>query len=196
MYSINKQKLNKIANIKQNRFAEIAKLGGLIFHVGDFAKIWNISNRSTLLITLKRYVDSGLLFRLYRGLYSLKQAEELDPLLLGAKAINNYCYLSCETILMKYGVIFQQINYITFISDKSKRLVIAPYNYYFRKLKKDFLYNDFGVNKNEILNEASLERAVADILYFNPDYYFDNPAPINWARVKEIQAIVYKTKNI
>ena len=192
MYSIKKHKIYKKANIKQNRFAELIKLGGLIFHISDFAKIWQIENRHNLLITLKRYSDSGLLYHIYRGLYSLKEAAELDPLLLGAKAINNYSYLSCETILMKYGVIFQQLNYITFISERGKRLTINPYNYYYRQLKKDFLYNDFGVNKNNDLNEASLERAVADILYFNKDYYFDNPSVINWEKVKEIQKIVYK----
>lgn len=192
MYSINKQQINKKANIKQNRFTEIIKLGGLIFHTNDLAKIWKISDRNTLLVTLKRYVDNGLLYRIYRGLYALKPVFDLDHLLIGVAAINNYCYLSCETVLVKYGVIFQQINYITFISEQSKRITIAPYNYYYRQLKKDFLYNDFGVNKNNILNEASLERAVADILYFNPDYYFDNPSVINWERVKEIQKIVYK----
>ena len=192
MYSINKQQINKKTNIKQNRFADIIKFGGLIFHVNDLARIWKISERNTLLVTLKRYVDNGLLYRLYRGLYALKPIDNLDPLLVGAVAINSYSYLSCETVLVKHGVIFQGLNYFTFISDKSKRLTIAPYNYYYRQLKKDFLYNDLGVNKNNIFNEASLERAVADILYFNPDYYFDNPAPINWEQVREIQKNVYQ----
>ena len=192
MYTINKQQINKIPNIKQNRFAEIIRFGGLIFHTDDLARIWKINQRRTLVITLKRYVDNGLLFRLYRGLYSLKPIAELDPLLVGAAAINNYSYVSCETVLAKHGVIFQDLNYFTFVSERSKRLTIEPYNYYCRQLKEDFLYNDYGVNKNNILNEASLERAVADILYFNPDYYFDNPAPINWKKVKEIQKNVYQ----
>ena len=192
MYSIKKHQIVKKANIKQNRFTDIIKLGGLIFHTNDLAKIWKISKRHTLLVTLKRYVDNGLLYRLYRGLYSLKPVANLDPLLIGAAAINNYSYLSCETVLAKHGVIFQGLSYFTFISDKSKRLTILPYNYYYRQLKKDFLYNDFGVNKNNNLNEASLERAVADILYFNPDYYFDNPTVINWERVREIQKNVYQ----
>ena len=106
MYSIKKQQINKNANIKQNRFVELIKLGGLIFRTSDLAKIWQISEQNTLLVTLKRYVASGLLYHIYRGLYSLKRVAELDPLLLGAKAINNYSYLSCETVLIKYGVIF------------------------------------------------------------------------------------------
>lgn len=193
MYSIKKQQIDKKANIKQNRFTEIIKLGGLIFHTNDLSRIWKISDRNTLLVTLKRYVDNGLLYRIYKGLYSLKPVLDLDPLLVGVAAINKYTYLSCETILAKHGVIFQGLNYFTFVSEQSKRLTIEPYNYYYRQLKKDFLYNDFGVNKNNILNEASLERAVADVLYFNPNYYFDNPSVINWKKVKEIQKIVYKS---
>ncbi len=192
MYTINRQQTNKKTNIKQNRFVDIIRFGGLIFHTNDLARIWKINTGRTLIITLKRYVDSGLLYRLYRGLYSLKPIADLDPLLVGVAAISSYSYLSCETVLAKHGVIFQSLNYFTFISDKSKRLTISSHNYYYRQLKKDFLYNDFGVNKNNILNEASLERAVADTLYFNPNYYFDNPAPINWEKVREIQKNVYQ----
>jgi len=32
-----------------------------------------------------------------------------------------------------------------------------------------------------------LERAVADILYFNPKFYFDSPNLINWTKVEEIK---------
>ena len=191
MYSINKQDNKKVANIKQNRFLSIAKLKDSVFHVSDLARIWGVNNRQTLLVSLKRYVDSGLIYRLYKGLYSIKPVSELDPLFLGAQAINNYCYLSAETILAKHGVIFQQVNYITFIGDKSRRFKIGDNNYYCRQLKEDFLYNDIGVNKTGKFNFATLERAVADILYFNPKYHFDNPSKINWTEVKKIQLAVY-----
>lgn len=191
MYSINKHKDKKTANIKQNRFLSIAKLKGEVFHVSDLARIWKIDNRGTLLISLKRYVDSGLMHRLYRGLYSIKPVSALGPLLLGAQAINNYCYLSGETILAKHGIIFQQVNYFTFIGEKTRRLKIENYKYYCRQLKDKFLYNDIGIDKSGKFNFATLERAVADILYFNPKYHFDNPTAINWVEVKKIQKAVY-----
>ena len=180
-----------MANIKQNRFLSIAKLRESVFHVGDLAKIWNINNRHNLHITLKRYVDAGLLQRLYRGLYSLKKAEELDPLVLGAKAVNGYCYLSGETILAKHGAIFQQVGYFTFVGQKTKRFKIAGYKYYCRQLKDDFLYNDNGVDKDGEINIASLERAAADILYFNSRYHFDNPGAIDWKKMEKIRRAVY-----
>jgi len=191
MYSITKHKSKKIANIKQNRFLSIAKLAMPIFSTNDLAKIWNINNRNTLLTNLKRYVKSGLIYRIYRGLYSIKPIIELDPFLLGAKAINNYCYLSGETILVKHGIIFQQVNYFTFIGKKTKRFTIGNYKYYCRQLKDEFLYNDIGIDKTEKFNLATLERAIADILYFSPNYHFDNPDAINWIEVNKIQKSVY-----
>jgi len=191
MYSINNEKKIKLTNIKQNRFLTITKLGVSVFHVDDLARIWGISNRNTLLTTLKRYVESGLLYRLYRGLYSIKPLSELDPYLLGAQAINDYCYLSGETVLVKQGIIFQQVGYFTFIGARTKRLKIGDYKYYCRQLKDEFLYNDIGIDKTGKFNLAKPERAVADILYFNPKYHFDNPSAINWVEVKRIQTIVY-----
>ncbi len=191
MYSINNYKNIKLANIKQNRFLSIAKLGVSVFHVDDLARIWGVNNRNTLLTSLKRYVESGLLHRLYRGLYSIKPLAELEPFLLGAQVINDYCYLSGETILAKQGIIFQQVGYFTFIGKKTKRFKIGDYKYYCRQLKDGFLYNDVGIDKTGKFNLATLERAVADILYFNPKYHFDNPDAINWKEVRRIQVAVY-----
>ena len=181
----------KLSNIKQNRFLSIAKLGISIFHIDDLARIWGIKRRNTLSTSLKRYVDKGLIYRLYRGFYSIKPVDELDPFLLGAQAINSYCYLSGETILAKQGIIFQQVGSFTFIGEKTKRFKIGNYKYYCRQLKDKFLYNDIGIDKTGKLNLATLERAVADILYFNPKYHFDNSRAINWAEVNRIQTAVY-----
>jgi predicted transcriptional regulator of viral defense system len=162
-----------------------------VFHADDLARIWGINNRNTLLITLKRYTASGLIYRLYRGFYSIKPLIELDPLFLGAQAINSYSYLSGETILAQHGVIFQKVAFFTFISQKTQRFTMGNYQYYCRQLKDEFLHNNLGVDKKEKFNVATLERAVADILYFNPHYHFDNPKIINWTEVKKIQAVVY-----
>lgn len=191
MYSINKQKNTKLANIKQNRFLSIAKIDTPIFQVDDLARIWGVNNRNTLLTSLKRYVKDALIYRLHRGLYSIKPASELDPLLLGSKALTGYCYLSGETILAKHGIIFQQVEYFTFMGEKSRRFKIGDYKYYCRQIKDKFLYNDTGVDKTGKFNIATLERAVADILYFNPKYHFDNTGVINWKKVKRIQKTVY-----
>lgn len=175
-------------NIKQNRFLTIAKTKEQIFHTDDLARIWGIKNRQTLAVTLKRYCDSGLLHRIYRGLYSLLPAQELDPIALGFKAINDYCYLGGETILSKYGAIFQGLSYYTFMGRKSRRFKIAGHDYYCRQLKDEFLFNSAGINNG---NEASPERAAADIFHLNRRYHLDNPSVLDWDKLRGIQKAVY-----
>jgi predicted transcriptional regulator of viral defense system len=72
MYTIKKHIILKMTNIKQNRFSLIAKTGEQIFHIDDLARIWEINNRRNLAVTLSRYVKAGLMYRIYRGLYSLR----------------------------------------------------------------------------------------------------------------------------
>jgi predicted transcriptional regulator of viral defense system len=177
----------KKANISQKRFLDLARLKQNLFHVDDLARIWGITDRNNLRVTLYRYVKQGLLFRIYRGLYSLVEASKLDPLFLGAKAINNYCYLSAESVLSSHGVIFQEVSYITYISSINRRFKIGSFSYYSRQLSDKFLHNTTGIEQKNNISVASLERAVADILHFNSSYHFDNSKKIDWQKVREIQ---------
>lgn len=172
------------------RFSQIAKLGVQIFHISDLAGIWKIKNPHNLRVTLKRYVDNGLIIRVYRGLYSLKPVDQLNPLLVGMKALHRYSYASTETILAQTGVIQQRINRITFISSVSKKFSVGPFNFYSRQLADKFLYNEAGIITENEIKKATAERAVADLLYFNSDAYFDAENLIDWKKVKEIQKIV------
>ena len=178
---------NNAKNIKSNRFAQIAKLGITIFHTKDLANLWQIKNKNTLYTTLKRYTKQGLLFRIYKGFYSIKPINELDPLLLGIKALRGFSYISAETVLADTGIIFQSSNKITLISSKSKKFSIEDNNYYSRKLSDKFLFNSVGIKDNNGVKIATVERATADLLYFNPKAYFDNSKKINWRKVKKIQ---------
>ena len=74
----------KIRNL--NRFAALAQLGEVVFHTDDLANLWRITNKNTLYTTIKRYVAQGLLFRIHKGFYALKNPKDIDPLLLGVKA--------------------------------------------------------------------------------------------------------------
>lgn len=182
-------KLNKLAT-KSERFVQIAKLGEIIFHARDLANLWQIKSKNTLHTTLKRYVQKGLLFRIYRGLYSIKPINEVDPWLLGIKALHGPAYVGCETILAQTGVINQNIGNITLISSKSKKFSVAGYNYYSRKLQDKYLQQTAGVIFKDDIKIATAQRAVADLLYFNRHYFFDNEKRINWPEVKKIQKII------
>ncbi len=174
-------------NTTQARFAKLARLGEQVFHVKDLANLWHISNENTLNTTLKRYVQSGLLFRVYRGLYSIKPINKVDPYLLGVKALHKFAYISTETVLFDAGVILQKIQYITIVSSESRKFFIGDINYRSRQLNDKFLFQKNGIKIKNDVNIASVERAVADLLYFQPNFHFDNPKQINWNEVKKIQ---------
>lgn len=170
------------------RFAELAKLGEVVFHSDDLANLWHITNKNTLYTTLKRYAEQGLLFRIYKGFYAIKPLVEIDPLLLGVKALHAYAYVSTETILAEEGIIQQEVSAITLISNKIKRFSVAGRLYYSRKLADEFLYRPNGIITFENgVRKATRERAVADLLYFNPHAYLDAARLIDWKKVKALQ---------
>ncbi len=171
----------------------LARLGEAIFHTSDLANLWEIQNSNTLYTTLKRYVKSGLLFRIQKGLYSLYPPEELDPLLLGIKTIHGYAYISTETVLFNGGIINQRPQSVTLVSSLSLRFHLLGYSYTSRQLNARFLFNSAGIGKQERVLTASVERAAADLLYYNSRVFFDSPELIDWNMVDKLQgSIGYK----
>lgn len=173
------------SNITANRIALLAKTGERIFHTEDLANLWNIQNKNTLRVTLKRYIDNGLIYRIYRGFYSLIPIGEIDPVLIGTRALHRFCYLSTETVLRREGYILQSVDCFTFVSSKSLRLIIGGYVFKSRQLNEQYLYNPEGVLLSDGVKIATLERAICDMLYFNPNYHFDRP--IDWRKIYSMQ---------
>ncbi|HAM88270.1 MAG: hypothetical protein US83_C0010G0091 [Candidatus Falkowbacteria bacterium GW2011_GWC2_38_22] len=185
--STDKNNINNKKGLYRQRFSELAKLGILVFYASDLANLWQIKNQNTLHTTLKRYAKEGTIIRLQKGLYSLLPVNKIDPALLGLKILHRYGYIGGETVLINNGIIFQAVPQITIVSSISKKFSIADHQYYSRQLADKYLYNDVGIiNQNGILI-ASVERAVADLLYFNSKYYFDANNLIDWKKVRDIQ---------
>lgn len=168
--------------------AELFKANERVFHMRDLAILWNITDNNLLRTTVKRYCKKGLIYRLYKGLYSIVSQKALDPILLGKKAISGYSYLSTEHILFREGYISRKIVFITFVSEKSKRFTIGENQFLSRQLKLEFLFNPAGLIEKDAVLEANIDRAIADMLYFNPKFSFDRP--IDWKKVKKIQQAV------
>jgi predicted transcriptional regulator of viral defense system len=176
----------KIKNL--NRFAQLAKMGEVVFHTDDLANLWHIINKNTLYTTIKRYVEQGLLYRIHKGFYAIKPPIDIDPYLLGIKALHSYAYISTETILREKGIIQQELSSITLISGRTKRFIVAEHAYYSRKLPDIYLYKSNGIiTDTRGVRKATLERAVADLLYFNKHMYFDTAHLIDWKNVHAIQ---------
>lgn len=172
-------------NITARRIALLAEKSEKVFHTEDLANLWNIQNKNTLRVTLKRYVEGGLFCRIYKGFYSLFPIGELDPVLIGAKALHQFCYLSTETVLYREGYISQIIDYYTFVSSKSSKFIIGGRKFKSRQLDEKYLYNSEGVFLNNEVKIATVERSICDILYFNPNYHFDRP--LDWRKIRSMQ---------
>ena len=177
-------------NNSNSRIALLYKMNEQVFHADDLRKLWNIKEKNTLHTTLARYARAGLLNRVYRGLYSIVPVNEIDPYLLGAKALHRFCYVSAETILIKNGNIQQNIEYITLISDISKKFSTGVHSYYSRQLKDEYLHQDIGLETDGPVKLASPERAAADLLYFNPNAHLDNKKNLNWPKIRKIQKTI------
>lgn len=174
-------------NSVSERFAQLARMGEMVFHARDLANLWRIRNNNTLYTTLKRYVERGLLFRIYKGFFALVPAGEIDPLFLGVKALHEYGYVSTETILAEAGVIAQKINLITLVSAKSRKFSVGDNDYRSRKLADKFLFNSAGIDGKGGVFFAQPERAAADLLYFNPKVWLDGANLLDWKKVRKLQ---------
>ena len=170
-----------------NKLSQLLRSSEKLFHTQDLALLWGILNRNTLYTVIKRFVKRGILIPIRKGLYSTVPVSEIDVLRLGSSLIHGYCYLSCETVLAKEGVISQKIFPLTFIAASSQKIRERETSFVYRKMSDKYLYSPEGIKKEGEIYVAGKERAVADMMYFNPKYYFDNQSLINWKKVDEIK---------
>lgn len=159
-----------------------------LFHTADLKILWNISNTNTLYKSISRLIKKNTLFSVYKGLYSLVPPNQLDPVEIGSRAINTFNYLSTESVLSKNGIINQSPSKITFVSCISKNFTINQNIYSVRQLKPQCLNNSLGITQDDKgIFVANSERAIADMLYFQPNYHFDANNLIDWKLVKNYQ---------
>jgi predicted transcriptional regulator of viral defense system len=163
-----------------------------LFHTSDLKVLWNISNQNTLHKTISRFIKKEILFSVQKGFYSVVPLNQLDPIEIGFRAINQYCYLSTESALSINGIINQSPVKITFVSGYSANFTILGNTYLVRQLKPQCLNNSFGITQNDRgVFMASPERAIADMLYFQPTYHFDSDTIIDWKAVKNCQQTIH-----
>lgn len=173
-----------------NKLDILLKSKEKLFHTQDLALLWGIENRNTLYTTIKRYVQKGILIQIFKGLYSTVPIKELDKFELGVSMIHRFCYLSLQSVFEIHGVINQKVYSVNYISSISKKIEFDNTLFVYRQMNPQFLLNPEGITLENGIYKASLERAVADMIYFRPRYYFDSPVLINWKLVKKIQNIV------
>lgn len=161
MYKINK--LNTLLKANQN-----------LFHTQDLAILWGIRNKNTLYVSIQRFLKKGILYKVIKGLYSTLPLEEIDKFTLGTSLLHKFCYISFETVLEKEGVINQKVFAITYAAGISKKIELNGDLYIYRQVQPQRLFDPNGVEKKHGYFMATRERAISDMKYINPKYYFDN----------------------
>lgn len=174
----------RISNIEKQDI--LLKSGQKIFTTSDLALLWNILDRNTLLTTIKRYVQKGVLTRIYKGLYSTIPISQLNPYEVACAIGGPFSYISGETILSKEGIILQDIKKITLFGKKTKEITIGDTTYLCRYLNNKYLLNRAGIEDNRGYSIATKERAFADILHINPKFFTDNNTSININEINKL----------
>ena len=118
---------------------------------------------------------------------SLIKAEILIPVQSGMRRLSRYdeyelackirtpSYVSLEIVLQQQAVIFQDYSsVVTLVAQNTLDKEIDTKQYRFRKMKDALLMNPLGVHSSRNKAVASKERAICDMLYYVPTYYFDN----------------------
>lgn len=155
------------------RILQLSHSNQALFNTQDLATLWRIKNRNTLRVVIARYIERGLLHRIWRGLYSIQPLKNIHPWKLGQKIANTYCYISCETILFNAGIINQKPQEITLVSNFSKKFTALDHHFRVRQMKDELLYDNTGIIKKEGVYVANTQRAKKDLTYFNPKKYYD-----------------------
>jgi predicted transcriptional regulator of viral defense system len=161
-----------------------------VFNVGDLRQIWQIEDKNYLKTIITRLFKAEKIIRIKRGVYAInKDYSEYE---LSSK-IKSPSYISLETVLQKNGVIFQDYSKSIYnISNNTVKNKVQGTMFRYFKIKDDILFNPLGIEKNNFINIASTERAIADRVYLTPGYYFDNLRKVNVKKLKQISKIYNK----
>jgi predicted transcriptional regulator of viral defense system len=169
--------MSKIRNTDKQKI--LLQTDQRIFKTSDLALLWDIQNRNTLTKTIQRYIDRGILFRIYKGLYSTLPIDNLNKYEVGCAIGGPFSYISAESILAKEGIIFQDIKKVTLFGKKQKETTVGDTTYLCRYLNDRFLLNRSGIKDNKGYSVATVQRALADLRHVNPKFFVDNNLSID-----------------
>lgn len=131
-------------------------------------------NHSAVRLQLSRWVASGRLLQLRRGLYALAplyQKIKPHPFLV-ANRLRPASYVSCQSALDYYGLIPDVAQLTISVTTKRPYDFINPLGKFsFRHIKQSLFFGyhlvDLGSNQRAFI--ASPEKALLDLIYLEPD---------------------------
>ncbi|HBL39703.1 TPA: hypothetical protein DDZ10_03485 [Candidatus Uhrbacteria bacterium] len=163
-----------------------------IFSVKDAALLWGEEREQMVAIRLNRYVVSGKLIRIRRGIYAKDKKYNRFEL---ATRIYTPSYISFETVLTRAGINFQFYGNIFVASYVTRDIEAGDQKISFIRMKDYVLSNTVGIEHQDGIATATKERAFLDRIYVSKDYHFDNLHALDWDKVFEILPI-YNNKRL
>jgi hypothetical protein len=154
----------------------------------DLGVIWGQGKRSDTVQSARDYVRSGSLTRIRRGVYGIT-GRNFSALELANKLIVP-SYVSGETVLAKHGLTFQYTDSITSMACYGKRLSTDYGEFAYHQVKPTILYETRGIIRDGNVLIASMERAIADLLYISRgSYRFEHLHGVDWKELASIAEI-------
>lgn len=159
-----------------------------IFSSKDVALMWGEEKEDIIKNRLNKYVKSGKLFKVRRGLFAKDKNYNRYEL---ATRINTPSYISFETVLGSAGMTFQYYGNIFVASYLNREMEVNGQKITFIRMKDYVLSNTIGIEHIDGYARATKERAFLDRMYVNKDYYFDNLNTLDWNKVLETLSIYH-----
>lgn len=172
---------------RMNKSQSLIETPKNIFTTKDLAVVWNIQDKNTLWTTIKRYVADAKLYRIRKGLYSKLPTTKLNNYEVACALCGPLSYITLETVLCEAGAMYQDVTSTVLAGQKSQTIKVGDKVIRCKQLKPEYLVNRTGIKDMETFSQATPERAMADLLYYKPKYYLDNPLAVDQKKVQEIK---------
>jgi len=162
-----------------------------VFTVDDLKKILDTNNEGSIRNYLSREVKRWLIESIFPWYFKIIW-RDVDNFELASK-LKDRSYISLETALQKYWIIFQDYSHmITSVSNNSITKQVSEIYFEYKKIKDDILYNPLWIINKWNYSIASKERAICDIIYLKSWFTFDNLNSIDKEKLEEISMIYNK----
>lgn len=170
---------------RKNLVIEIYKDPRTVFRLRDVAILTEEDNAVSIGQRLNYAVKTGKLLNPRKGIYAKPGYNPLEI----ACQLYTPSYVSLEYVLQKEGIVFQYDSRITLVAYLNRAIEIEGQGYLYRKIKGEILVDTIGIRRENNINIASKERAFLDVVYLNPDYYFDNMESLDKNEIMKILPI-------
>jgi predicted transcriptional regulator of viral defense system len=175
----------------QNKMKLLLKSGRNVFNMDDLGLVWGQNKRSDTVQSARDYARKGELTRLRRGLYAI-DSHDIQIEEVAGRAITP-SYVTGETVLAMHGLIFPATTEVHCAALKTKRISVKGSEIIYHMLKPEVFYDNIGVENRPNFAVASLERAIADLIYvYGGKYDFERLHDVDWDKLSEIGKIYQK----